>query len=165
MKFPSTIEDIVTIHIDQKVARECYVVSLNMEPTRRLYSASPHDRSRERRERLAENRSRSKAKKYMVALVDIDPRLDDARMEAGEDLQPLPLSDDGHKTYIGILVSRTLMVKGQPPPRRTLVKSYGVVELEDSMSHKSWVVNGQRLKAYLNGEIKRLITMILLKEL
>jgi len=34
----------------------------------------------------------------MVALVDL---LDDAHMEAGEDLQPLPLRDDDHKTYIG----------------------------------------------------------------
>jgi len=36
----------------------------------------------------------------MVALVDLDPRLDDACMEAGEDLQPLPLCNDDHKTYI-----------------------------------------------------------------
>jgi len=37
----------------------------------------------------------------MVALVDLDPRLDAARMKAGEDLQPLPLQDDEHKTYVG----------------------------------------------------------------
>jgi len=50
--------------------------------------------------------------------------------------------------------------EGQPWPRRTLVKSYGVVELEDPVSHKSWVVNGQRLKPYLGGEIERLIIVI-----
>jgi len=53
---------------------------------RQLYRASPHGQSRERIERSTENRSRSKAKEYMVALVDLDPQLDDARMEAGEDL-------------------------------------------------------------------------------
>jgi len=53
----------------------------------------------------------------------------------------------------------------QPPYRRTLVKSYGVVELEDLVSHKSCVVSGQRLKPYLGGEIERLITVILLKKL
>jgi len=37
----------------------------------------------------------------MVTLVDLDPQLDDARMEVGEDLQPLPLNDDERKTYIG----------------------------------------------------------------
>jgi len=30
-----------------------------------------------------------------------------------------------------------MVEEGQPPPRRTLVKSYGAVELEDSVSHKS----------------------------
>ena len=34
MKFPSTTSDIVTVHIDQKMARECYVASLKVEPTR-----------------------------------------------------------------------------------------------------------------------------------
>jgi len=37
----------------------------------------------------------------MVALVDLDPRLDEARMEPGEDLRLLPLRDAEHKTYIG----------------------------------------------------------------
>jgi len=37
----------------------------------------------------------------MVALIDPDPRLDDARMEEGEYFQPLPLGDDEHKTYTG----------------------------------------------------------------
>ena len=115
MKFPSTTKDIFTIHVDQKVSRECYVASLKVEPTRRLWRASPRGQSRERRERLAENRSHSKVKEYMVVLVDLDPRFDDARKEAGKDLQPLPLNDDEHKSYIGsslnpddhILVSRT----------------------------------------------------------
>ncbi|XP_068477362.1 uncharacterized protein [Phaseolus vulgaris] len=34
MKFPSATNDIATIHVDQKTARECYVASLKSEPTR-----------------------------------------------------------------------------------------------------------------------------------
>jgi len=37
----------------------------------------------------------------MVALVDMDPRLDEARIKSGKDLRPLPLQDDEHKTQIG----------------------------------------------------------------
>jgi len=84
-----------------KSPRECYVASLKVEPTRWLYRASSCDRSRERREPPTENRSWREAKEYIVVLVDLDTRLDDARMEAGEDLQLLPLNDDDHKTYIG----------------------------------------------------------------
>jgi len=53
--------------------------------------------------------------------------------------------------------------EGEPPSRRKLVKCK--VELEDPVSRKNWVVNGQRLKLYLGGEIERVITIILLKEL
>jgi len=37
----------------------------------------------------------------MIALVDLDPRMDDPRMEAGEDLQPISLRDSRHVTYMG----------------------------------------------------------------
>ena len=37
----------------------------------------------------------------MIALVDLDPRMDDPRMEAGEDLHQFPLCDDRHVTHIG----------------------------------------------------------------
>ena len=37
----------------------------------------------------------------MIALVDLDPRMDDPRMEAGEDLYLFPLRDDRHATHIG----------------------------------------------------------------
>jgi len=53
----------------------------------------------------------------MVTLVDLDPRLDEARIDPGEDLRSLPLRDDDHKTHIGTslnsddskLVSQTLI--------------------------------------------------------
>ncbi|XP_068498673.1 uncharacterized protein [Phaseolus vulgaris] len=34
MKFPSVNGDIATVHVDQKTARECYVASLKVEPTK-----------------------------------------------------------------------------------------------------------------------------------
>jgi len=44
------------------------------------------------------------------------------------------------------------------------VKPYGAIELEDPESKRIWVVNGQRLKPYLGGEIDRLATIIQLDE-
>ena len=43
------------------------------------------------------------------------------------------------------------------------VKPYGVVELMDPSSsdpNRSWIVNGQRLKHYVGGEVERLTTVI-----
>jgi len=108
MKFSSTTGDIVTIHVDQKVTRECYVASLKVEPTRRLYRASPCGRSRERSGRSIERQSRDKStREHMIALIDLDPRLDEARLESGEDLRPLPLRDDDHKTHMGTSLSQS----------------------------------------------------------
>jgi len=39
MKFPSRIGDILTVHVDQKEARECYAESLRVEPLRNDTSA------------------------------------------------------------------------------------------------------------------------------
>jgi len=41
MKFPSATGDIATIQVDQKSTWECYVASLKVEPTRRLYRSPP----------------------------------------------------------------------------------------------------------------------------
>lgn len=40
------------------------------------------------------------------------------------------------------------------------VKHYRAIVLEDPISKESWIVNGQRLKLYLGGEIDRLTTTI-----
>ena len=51
MKFPSRTGDILTVHVDQKEARECYVESLQVEPLRahtsplRVRKSSRKDRS------------------------------------------------------------------------------------------------------------------------
>jgi len=102
MKFPSVTGDIATVHVDQKTARECYVASLKVELTRWLYTVASHDRSPDRRGRSLKRRSRGrKSIRHMVALVHLDPRLDDPQMEAGEDLQSILLHDGDHKTYTG----------------------------------------------------------------
>jgi len=53
----------------------------------------------------------------MVALVNLDPRLNDARIELSEDLRPIPLQDDAHSIHMGTsltsvdrtMVSQTLI--------------------------------------------------------
>jgi len=118
MKFPSANNDIATIHVDQKIARECYVASLKSESTRQLYTVNPKGRSPQRRGQSPTRHSeRRTSRRHMIALVDLDPRMDDPRMEAGEDLHPLPLRDDRHVTHIGtslksddrMAISTTLM--------------------------------------------------------
>ena len=44
------------------------------------------------------------------------------------------------------------------------VKAYGAIEIEDPSSQRSWVVNGQRLKPYLGGEVLRITTVMHLSE-
>jgi len=58
------------------------------------------------------------------------------------------------------LFPRKLKSKWSNPFLVKEVKSYGVVELEDLELHKNWVVNAQRLKPYLGGDIERFTTVI-----
>nr|KYP35333.1 hypothetical protein KK1_043639 [Cajanus cajan] len=44
------------------------------------------------------------------------------------------------------------------------VKSYGAIELEDPASGRTWLVNGQRLKHYLGGEVERFTASTHLKK-
>ena len=99
MKFPLVAGDIITVHVDKKIARECYVASLKVEPTNRLYRASPRSRSRGRKVRSPRSRGptrdrsqemRSLRRVHMVALVDLDPQLNDAYIDPDENLRPLP---------------------------------------------------------------------------
>jgi len=41
------------------------------------------------------------------------------------------------------------------------IKFYGAIEIEDPDSKGRWIVNGQRLKPYLGGEIDRSSTICL----
>jgi len=101
MKFPFVNGDIATVHVDQKTTRECYVASLKVETTRQLYTTT-NDRSPSQRGRSPERRSRGRgSRRHLVALVDLDPRLDDPCMEVGKDLQPIFLRDKDRKTHKG----------------------------------------------------------------
>ncbi|RHN45066.1 hypothetical protein MtrunA17_Chr7g0226231 [Medicago truncatula] len=40
------------------------------------------------------------------------------------------------------------------------VKPYGAVELEDPATKASWILNGQRLEPYFDGEFDRLTSTI-----
>ncbi|XP_020203616.1 uncharacterized protein LOC109806937 [Cajanus cajan] len=62
------------------------------------------------------------------------------------------------------LFPRKLKFKWSDPFSIKSVKSYGAIELKDPASRRSWLVNGQRLKHYLGGEVERLTTITHLKE-
>jgi hypothetical protein len=57
-----------------------------------------------------------------------------------------------------------LKSKWSGPFRVKEVRPYGAVEIEDPVKNESWVVNGQRLKLYLGGDVERLTTIMDLKE-
>ena len=108
MNFPSTVSDIVTVHVDQKTACECYVSSLKVELTSQLYKASPCERSMGRKGRspgckepTRERPRERKTKEHTVALVDLYPRLHEARIEPSKALCPIPLQDNEHRTHMG----------------------------------------------------------------
>jgi len=61
-------------------------------------------------------------------------------------------------------VPRKLKSKWSEPFQVKQVKPYGAMELEDPALKRSWVVNGQRLKYYFGGEVKRHTTMIHLND-
>jgi len=62
------------------------------------------------------------------------------------------------------LFPRKLKSKWSGPFLVKNVKPYEAIELEDPESKRSWVVNGQRVKPYLGGEIDRLAIIIQLDE-
>ena len=57
-----------------------------------------------------------------------------------------------------------LKSKWSGPFRVKEIKPYGAVEIEDPVKNESWVVNGQRLKLYLGGDVERLATIVNLTE-
>jgi len=110
MQFPSAVGDIVTIHVDQKIAHECYVAGLKVERTNRIYRASPHGRSTGRKgcslgsrgsTRDQSQETKSQRREHMIVLVDLDPRLNEDHIEPSKDVCPLPLHDEEHATHIG----------------------------------------------------------------
>ncbi|XP_020235395.1 uncharacterized protein LOC109815167 [Cajanus cajan] len=56
-----------------------------------------------------------------------------------------------------------LKSKWSGPFRVKQVKPHGAIQVEDVSSKESWVVNGQRLKLYLGGEIERAYSTVALE--
>ena len=44
------------------------------------------------------------------------------------------------------------------------VRPYGAVELQKPTTRRTWVVNGQRIKHYIGGEVERLTSITLLND-
>jgi len=98
MKFPLRTEDILTVHVDQKEARECYVESLRVEPLRA--DTSPLKMRKSSRKDCSPKKDRSRKVEPTVALVDLDPRATEDRLEAKEELRRVPLLDEEHSTAV-----------------------------------------------------------------
>nr|KYP49357.1 Pol polyprotein [Cajanus cajan] len=62
------------------------------------------------------------------------------------------------------LFPRKLKSKWLGPFRVKQVKPHGAIQVEDVSSKESWVVNGQRLKLYLGGEIERAYFTVALED-
>nr|KYP73633.1 hypothetical protein KK1_006279 [Cajanus cajan] len=96
MKFPSDRGNILTIHADQKAARECYFASLRLPPveekqvkSRRVHAITPQSSE-------------------STPTWDLDPRLNDERAELIEEKVPLQIGlQPSQVTYIGIGLSET----------------------------------------------------------
>jgi len=96
-KFPSKMGDILTVHVDQKEARECYVESLQVEPLRNDTFPKRKSSRKDRSPRGA----RPMLVEPTVALVDLAPRAIEDRLEAREELRRVPLLDEEHNTALG----------------------------------------------------------------
>ena len=93
MKFPSRTWNILTVHVDKKEERDCYVESLRVEPLRTDTSSL--------RVRKSSRKDRPKKIEPTVTLVDLDPRATEDRLEAREELRRVPLLDEEHNTAVG----------------------------------------------------------------
>jgi len=101
INFPSPTRDILTFHVDQKKARECYAESLRVEPQRNHCSPKKKSSWMDRSPREA----RPMSVEPTFALVELDPRATEDRLEAREELQRVPLLDEERNTAIGIAMA------------------------------------------------------------
>ena len=99
MKFPSRSGDILTVHVDQKEARECYAESLRVEPLRA--DISPLRARKSSRKDRTPRKDRLRKIEPTVALGDLDPRATEDRLEAREVLRRVPLIGEEHNTAVG----------------------------------------------------------------
>ena len=89
MKFPAEKGEIATIYVNQRDARECYAMGLKMT--------------------LKKDREDGR---NMVAMVDLDPRMNDERLEPKEETTSIVLGEDEKQcTYIGESMPEDLLNK------------------------------------------------------
>jgi len=91
MKFPSPTSDIITMLVNQKTTRECYVASLRIEPIGQTTT------------RIEERVSK---RSHMVAVAELVPRLEEVRVEPKEETQCVPLMGEDKVTKIGTSLSK-----------------------------------------------------------
>jgi len=105
MKFPSVSGDILTVHVDKKIARECYAACLKMEPFMRDLGRMSRGRSQERRSSRGQRTSRVEPKperrEHTIALVELDPQMSESRLEAGGRLTSSSFADEDYTTSLG----------------------------------------------------------------
>ena len=82
MKFPFDRKGVATVHVDQRTTRECYVASLRLMPTETTVKRDVNQR--------------------MVALTDLDPRInDEVRIKLSNDVIEWQLAGEGQNTRLG----------------------------------------------------------------
>lgn len=110
MKFPSIYGDILIVHMNQKVAQECYVANLRVEPTSGDMARMGRGCSQERRSPREERKTLRKEPKtlrqeHTVTLVELDPWINEARLKPGNELRPIPLQDEERTMILGTSLS------------------------------------------------------------
>ena len=93
MKFPSSMADVITVHVNQKTAKECYAASLRIEPISQEQATQGSQ---------AQHRKRFPQSEYLVAIADLDTRLNNIRVEPGEEVCVISLKDAEHSAKIGV---------------------------------------------------------------
>ena len=124
MKFPSLWGDILTIHVDQKIARECYAESLRVEPTRQR-AAGSHSPKRKIVGRGRRPRRHSPQPRNVVTMADLDPREIEPRLEAKDELRRAQLGGEERYTSIGTAMAVADAEFSTSPSRRTQTFSPG----------------------------------------
>jgi len=103
LKFPSASGDIITVHGDQKAARECYMASLKL----------PYPP-------LTTNNIEKTQTAITIQAEDLDPRVNnEARIEPMGETKPLPLGQPNHSLQIGT----TMESAGEKAIENTLKKN------------------------------------------
>ena len=100
MKFPSLSGNILTIHVDQKIARECYAESLQVEPTQQKVTNSYLPRCK-MPGRGRSPRRHAQSTEHAIAMADLDPREVEPRLTAKDELRHVPFIDEERYTSIG----------------------------------------------------------------